>query len=252
MGPRRPSRVRGSREITFQGIAMRNFTGSFVVLILASVATGCGGDDDPFDNFEQRSSYAVGMDIANNLQQMPADLEIEYLVRGLRDVLRDRETLLNDQQVAQVIQEFSMQMRQASITRSQEQALENQQAAAAFFPENGAKDGIVTTASGLQFEVLEDGDGISPGAEDEVTVHYRGTLLDGTEFDSSYERGEPITFPLRGVIPGWTEGLQLMKTGGKYRLYVPAALGYGSAGSPPVIGPDAALIFEVELLEVIQ
>jgi FKBP-type peptidyl-prolyl cis-trans isomerase FkpA len=120
----------------------------------------------------------------------------------------------------------------------------------AFLQENAKKDGITTTASGLQYEVITEGDGKKPGATDTVQVHYRGTLLDGTEFDSSYKRGEPISFRLNQVIPGWTEGLQLMTVGSKYRLFIPSNLAYGSRGAGGVIGPDETLIFEVELLDV--
>lgn len=121
----------------------------------------------------------------------------------------------------------------------------------AFLARNAGKDGIVTTASGLQYEVLSAGDGASPAATDEVEVHYAGRLLDGTEFDSSYKRGQPIAFPLNRVIAGWTEGVQLMKVGAKHRLYIPSDLAYGPAGRPPVIPQNAVLIFDVELLDIL-
>lgn len=119
-----------------------------------------------------------------------------------------------------------------------------------FLKENATKEGVKTTASGLQYKIIQEGDGKQPAATDTVLVHYKGTLIDGKEFDSSYKRNEPISFPLNGVIPGWTEGLQLVKTGGKIQLFIPAALAYGSRGAGGVIGPNETLIFDIELLEV--
>ena len=130
------------------------------------------------------------------------------------------------------------------------QADKNLQEGKDFLAANGKKDGVTTTASGLQYEVITQGDGASPSATDKVTVHYKGTLLDGTEFDSSYKRGETATFPLNRVISGWTEGLQLMKTGSTYRFFIPPDLGYGAHGAGRMIGPNATLIFEVELIKI--
>lgn len=127
---------------------------------------------------------------------------------------------------------------------------ENKAAGEAFLAENAKKPGVKTTASGLQYEVLTEGSGAAPKASDNVTVHYRGTTINGEEFDSSYGRGEPLTFPLNRVIPGWTEGLQLMKEGAKYRLYIPSDLAYGERGAGGVIGPNATLIFDVELIKI--
>jgi FKBP-type peptidyl-prolyl cis-trans isomerase len=200
---------------------------------------------------EQRAAYAIGLNLGNTLrQQGGTDLDPDIIYQGLRDGLAENEPLVGVEDMEAAIAE----MNDILAARGRELAAEagtlNRAEAEAFLAENGQREGVITTESGLQYEVIEMGDGPSPRATDTVTVNYRGTLLDGTEFDSSYSRGEPATFPLDMVISGWTEGLQLMNVGSKFKFWLPSELAYGSNPPGPPIGPDAALIFEVELLGI--
>lgn len=232
----------------------------FRILVPAAAAlliAGCnqgGGDTAEVtqapESFEQKYSYALGKDIGASLGQLPKDVDEGYLFQGVRDGLGGSEGLMNDEEKLAVLNEFRTQMQQAQMEEQQAAAGENKTAGEAFRKENAAKDGVETTESGLQYEVLTEGEGESPTAEDTVTVHYTGTLIDGTEFDSSHKRGQPATFPLTGVIKGWTEGLQLMNVGGKYRLVIPPELAYGANGAGGKIGPNATLVFEIDLLGI--
>ena len=187
----------------------------------------------------QRGGYAIGYDIGMRFED---SIDLDAMVRGFRDAIAEKESALSDEQRMQAVRTLQTQVMQAAARRNAEEGAEYRDA-------NAKRDGVKVTDSGLQYEVIEEGDGPSPDASDTVTVHYRGTLIDGTEFDSSYERGEPATFPLNRVIGGWTEGLQLMNVGAKYRFVIPPELGYGQRGNPP-IGPNATLVFEVELLGI--
>jgi FKBP-type peptidyl-prolyl cis-trans isomerase len=202
--------------------------------------------NDPAAKF----SYALGLEIGASLKQLGAEIDMDVFARGVEDNLKGNEPLLTPQQAAEIKQEFFKKLQAERAERNKDLAEKNRKEGEKFLAENKKKDGVTTTASGLQYEVLTEGDGPTPKATDQVTVHYRGTLIDGTEFDSSYNRGEPVTFPVQGVIAGWTEALQLMKVGSKYRLFIPSNLAYGERGAGQVIGPNATLIFEVELLEI--
>lgn len=205
----------------------------------------------------QKQDYAMGASMAvfvnsrkDEMTRLGGELDKDVVVQGFVDALAEKSALTTDQ-----IREFAQAGEQAMrdlVEQEAAKAAENNIAAGlAFLEENGKKEGVVTTESGLQYEVLEEGEGASPIATDSVTVHYRGTLLDGTEFDSSYSRGEPATFPLNRVIPGWTEGVQLMKEGGKYRFYIPSELAYGQRATGSIT-PNSTLLFDVELLAVIK
>ncbi len=207
----------------------------------------CSGGDE---SFEEKASYALGMDIGNKVKQFEASLDREALVDGLLDALSEREPRLSPEEVNQLVRELVAKAQEENDRRRFEQAETNMQEGEEFLAENKAKDGVVETASGLQYIVLAQGEGPSPVADDRVTVHYEGKLLDGKVFDSSYERGEPAEFLLSAVISGWTEGVQLMKVGSKYRFFVPSELGYGVRGAGQDIGPNATLIFEVELISI--
>ncbi|GHU66115.1 peptidyl-prolyl cis-trans isomerase [Spirochaetia bacterium] len=190
------------------------------------------------------TSYAFGMAIGSDLKQTGLDFDYAAFTRGFREFLENQETRFTlDEAVEKVQTAFRAAMaKQAEYNREQE---------VRFLAENSVKPGVITTRSGLQYEVLTEGTGAQPELSDFVRVHYRGALLDGVVFDSSYERGEPVEFPLNGVISGWSEGLLLMKEGGKSRLYIPARLAYGAQGAASTIPPNATLIFEVELLAII-
>lgn len=199
---------------------------------------------------EDKLSYGLGMVLGQRLKADFDTLNYDLLKQGIQDLFEGNTPAMTEGEIAKTMMDF--QAKKMEQQRAQEQAIadENQAAGEKFLADNAKKDGVVVTESGLQFESVEAGTGPSPTSEDNVKVHYRGTLTDGREFDSSYGRGEPVTFPLAGVIKGWTEGLQLMKEGGKARLVIPADLAYGPGGAGGLIGPNMTLVFEVELLKV--
>ncbi|NOR49896.1 MAG: hypothetical protein GQ530_02525 [Desulfuromonadales bacterium] len=202
------------------------------------------------DTPKSRISYTIGVNIGKDFKSQKMDIDADVLFMGLKDSLAGKELQLTDEEMATEIQTFQQEM-QAKITAEMEKAVaKNQVEGEAFLAENANQEGVVVTESGLQYKVLEPGEGDSPGPADMATVHYRGTLIDGTQFDSSYDRGQPATFPVGGVIAGWTEALQLMKPGAKWQLVIPAGLAYGERGAGQNIGPNATLLFEVELISV--
>ena len=194
-------------------------------------------------------SYAMGMDLGSMLKQQDLGITAEQFSLGMKDAMAGTPTM-NREEARSILQAFETKMRSKAEVRMNEVGGENLVEGAAFLEANKAKDGVQVTDSGLQYTITEAGEGDSPSATSEVTVHYTGKLLDGSVFDSSVERGEPATFVLNRVIPGWTEGLQLMKPGSKYTFYIPAELAYGDRGAPPRIGPNSTLIFDVELISV--
>ena len=202
-------------------------------------------------------SYLIGTDIGSSLRANNVDVDIDALVEGLTTILEGGESRLSPDQVATLQQVFREKQQEARQAQQQEMAdrmavegKANAEEGARYLAENAEKDGVNVTDSGLQYRVIERGDGPRPSSNDRVRVHYRGTLVDGTEFDSSYQRNEPTEFPLDGVIPGWTEGLQLMPVGSKFEFVIPHELAYGERGGGS-IPPSATLIFEVELLDVL-
>jgi FKBP-type peptidyl-prolyl cis-trans isomerase FkpA len=199
----------------------------------------------PADTADADTSYAFGVALGSDFKQAGLHFDYDALISGFRDSLEGKETRISMEEAIPLIQTA---MREA-MTR---QTAENRQKGLDFLAENGKKTGIVTTASGLQYELISSGSGPKPRASDTVSVHYEGTLLDGSVFDSSYERGEPAEFPLDQVIPGWTEGLQLMDVGSTYRLFIPSDLAYGEQGAGNFIPPNSTLIFKVELLGIIE
>ncbi len=209
---------------------------------------------------KQRNSTMIGMDIAKSLKPMKDEVDMATLQRAINDVFADKKPLLNEEQAMKVMQTFAqkMQVKQQEEAAKKQAEMEvqgkkNVEAGAKFLAENSKKTGVVTTASGLQYQVLTAGKGAKPTASDSVKVHYTGTLLDGTKFDSSIERGEPAQFVLNSVVPGWTEALQLMPVGSKYKLWIPSKLGYGEQGTPGgPIPPNSTLVFDVELIEIVK
>ncbi|MFT2011229.1 FKBP-type peptidyl-prolyl cis-trans isomerase N-terminal domain-containing protein [Pontibacter sp. 13R65] len=197
-------------------------------------------------NIKDKISYIIGRDMATNLTKQGIEIEAEAFVAGLKEVLAGKPSTLSQSEVQQAMMALQQEMAQ----KQGAQGGENKAAGEAFLAENKNKEGVKTLPSGLQYQVLQEGNGKSPSSSDRVTTHYHGTLIDGTVFDSSYERGQPATFPVNGVIAGWTEALQLMQEGAKWRLYVPSELAYGAQGAGDVIGAHTTLIFDVELIAV--
>jgi FKBP-type peptidyl-prolyl cis-trans isomerase len=199
---------------------------------------------------KDKFSYALGMKMGANLKKQEVPVDPNILARGLKDALAGSKTLLTDDQAQAAIMDVQKDLRQKQQEKMQEAGAANKKEGDTFLAGNKAKDGVVTLPSGLQYKILKEGTGPKPAATDSVVCNYRGTLINGTEFDSSYKRGQPATFPVNGVIKGWTEALQLMPVGSKWQLYIPADLAYGERGPDPAIGPNATLIFEVELLSI--
>jgi FKBP-type peptidyl-prolyl cis-trans isomerase FklB len=189
------------------------------------------------------------MDIGNNLKRQSIEIDPDLLLRGVKDAMSGGETLLTGEEARETLIALQKDLMAKEQERRNQVAEKNKMEGEAFLTGNKGKEGVVTLPSGLQYKVVKPGDGPSPKETDTVETNYRGTLIDGTEFDSSYKRGQAAVFPVKGVIRGWTEALQLMKVGGKWQLYVPPELAYGERGAGP-IGPNATLIFDVELLSI--
>ena len=206
---------------------------------------------DKLTTDREKVSYMVGMDMSKGLEQIKGEIDMAIVMQAMQDTLAGKPLLMTEQESQAVRQTFIQKLQAAQAGKQKEQAEKNQKEGAAFLAANKSKPGVKTTASGLQYQVVTEGKGPKPKATDQVKVHYTGTLVDGTKFDSSVDRGEPTTFPLSGVIPGWTEGLQLMPVGSKYKFFIPANLAYGDQ-APPNIGPNATLVFDVELLEIVD
>jgi FKBP-type peptidyl-prolyl cis-trans isomerase len=202
------------------------------------------------NNETSKLSYTFGMDIGNSLKQQGEEIDLDAMFEAIRDVYAGRDTKMTIEEATAVRQAYIQRKQQELAAEREAQVNRNAEEGRAFLDKNRSADGVKETESGLQYKIITQGDGAKPSASDRVTVHYRGTLLNGTEFDSSYSRGEPATFPLNGVIPGWTEGLQLVNAGGKIELYIPSELAYGERGAGANIGPNSTLIFEVELISV--
>lgn len=229
------------------------------LLAATMLVTGCskaGKDGEGADgklelkSFNDRVSYMLGADIGNSLRASKTEINPAVVSRALAESYQGKPLKLSEAEIAQVKQEFTQKLQQDYAARIKESGTKNKAAGDAFLAENKKKPGVMVTASGLQYQVLTEGKGPKPGSDAQVKVHYRGTLLDGKEFDSSYKRGEPVTLKMSAVIPGWTEALKLMRVGGKYKLFVPSNLAYGEREVGQDIGPNSTLIFEVELLGV--
>jgi len=225
-----------------------------ITALFALLVIGCnqsGVKNVELKTFNDSVSYSIGTDIGSNFKQQELEINVDALAKGLADALADKDLEITDVQSAQILNRFQKEMREKMQAKNDAEAAENAKKGEEFLAENKKKDGVKVTASGLQYKVIKQGNGPKPKLTDKVKVNYRGTLIDGTEFDSSYKRGTPAEFPLNGVIKGWTEGLQLMPVGSKYEFYIPAELAYGARG-PQTIGPNQTLIFEVELLEIVK
>ncbi|MGI9113421.1 MAG: hypothetical protein DLM52_03160 [Chthoniobacterales bacterium] len=220
-------------------------------IALAALAAPVFAQDRPaLKDTKDKVSYGIGLDIGGTFKKNKMDINSDALAAGIRDALSGAKPLMTDEEVRQVMTQFSKDMTEKSNAARQETGQKNKAEGEKFLADNKSKPDVKTTASGLQYKMLKEGSGSPPKAGDTVEVNYRGTLIDGTEFDSSYKRGQPATFPVNQVIKGWTEALQLMKPGSKYELFIPPNLAYGERGAGGDIGPNATLKFEVELLNV--
>ena len=199
---------------------------------------------------KDKVSYVIGLDMGNSLKKNMVDVDIEILVKGIKDAFSGAKPLMTEQEMKETIIALQKDLQAKQQEQVKMLAEKNKQEGEAFLATNKKKQGVITMPSGLQYKILTDGKGKFPKATDTVTVNSKGTLIDGTEFDSSYKRGQPATFAVNGVIPGWTEALQLMREGSKWQLFVPSNLAYGERGAGGPIGPNAVLIFEVELLSI--
>jgi FKBP-type peptidyl-prolyl cis-trans isomerase FklB len=200
---------------------------------------------------KQKSSYAIGMNLGAGLRRQEIDVDSAALVQGMKDSLAGGKTLMTEEEATAVLTKLRTEMQAKQQAKAKAEEANNKKEGADFLAANKTKEGVVTLPSGLQYKVITQGSGPKPTASDTVTCNYRGTLINGTEFDSSYKRNEPASFPVSGVIKGWTEALQLMSVGSKWQLFIPADLAYGPRGTPGgPIGPDSTLIFEVELLSI--
>lgn len=208
------------------------------------------GSDASLQTDAQKFGYAIGVDLGKSLQPVKDDVDVAALKAGLDDAFAGAAPKMDDAAREEIKNTVAKKMQERQLKQREEQATKNKEEGQKFLEENGKREGVKTTASGLQYEVVAEGKGEHPKASDTVTVHYKGTLINGEEFDSSYSRGQPVSFPLGNVIPGWTEGVQLMTPGSKYKFYIPSDLAYGERGAGVKIGPNQVLIFEVELLSI--
>jgi FKBP-type peptidyl-prolyl cis-trans isomerase len=199
---------------------------------------------------KDKSSYAVGMNLGGALRRQSTELDVDLIVRGFRDALAGEKTLLSPVEMRAILSRLQSELKTKQAALLGERAAKSKADSEAFLAANKVKEGVITLESGLQYRILKAGDGKKPTVNDTVVCHYRGTLIDGTEFDSSYKRAQPATLTVRKLVKGWTEALQLMPVGSKWQIVIPASLGYGERGSGKGIGPNAALIFDVELLAI--
>lgn len=219
---------------------------------LVLMAAGCGAGEKKIELNDQKAkvSYGIGMSLGTDFKAQGIEIDPDVMVQAIKDVTTGGKTLMTEEEVRKVITDFQKELVAKQEAKAKEGGIKNLKDGEAFLAENSKKAEVVTLPSGLQYKVEKKGTGKKPGPSDTVTVHYKGTLIDGTEFDSSYKRGEPVSFPVGGVIPGWTEALQLMEEGSKWQLFIPAKLAYGERGAGAQIGPNSTLIFDVELLKV--
>ncbi len=221
------------------------------VLALLLLVAQAGADEAPvLKTQKDETSYGIGVDVARNFQRLGLDLDLDLLIKALRDVYAGGKLLMSEEELRTTMDAYRIELQGRQLEAMKKAGEENQTKGDVFLSENKGKDGVVVLPSGLQYKILKAGDGKTPKDADTVECNYRGTLIDGTEFDSSYRRGQPATFSVTGVIPGWREALKLMPVGSKWQLFVPPQLAYGARGAGRDIGPNATLVFEVELLTI--
>jgi FKBP-type peptidyl-prolyl cis-trans isomerase FklB len=227
---------------------MRKFVMA-VFVVLCSAGIVIAGETVPLKEQKEKVSYSIGVNIGKSMKRDGIDVNPDLLAQGIKDALSGGKILLSDEEMGATFAALQKEMAAKQAEGRKALAEKNLKEGEKFLAENAKKAGVVTQPSGLQYKVITDGTGKKPKLTDTVTVHYRGTTIDGTEFDSSYKRNEQAIFPVQGVIPGWTEGISLMKVGSKWQLFIPPKLAYGEEGAGEIIGPNATLIFEVELFD---
>ena len=238
----------GIRGEQASGLAL---AGTVLLAALAVSGTALAGEEGQgLEGRKARESYSLGYLYVENLRKRELELDQEAFIQGVRDALQGNDPVLGDQKMRETLASVRRRVVKSQQKAREKEADRNLEESKAFLENNAKKEGVRTLESGLQYKVLEAGSGPSPDADDRVTVHYRGTLVDGTQFDSSYDRGEPETFQVDRIIPGWTQALQQMQQGAKWKLFVPPGLAYGEQGKGSTIPPNSALIFDIELLEV--
>jgi FKBP-type peptidyl-prolyl cis-trans isomerase FklB len=199
---------------------------------------------------KDKVSYAIGVNVGKGMRQQSVDIDPDIFAKGLKDAMTGAKLAMPDEEMHQVMTVFQKEMTEKQAVKMKALAEKNQKEGEAFLAANKKKEGVKTLSSGLQYKVIKEGTGKTPKSADTVTTNYRGTLIDGTEFDSSYRRGQPAKFPVNGVISGWTEALLLMKVGSTWQLFIPSNLAYGERGAGNIIGPNATLIFDIELISI--
>lgn len=223
----------------------------FLAAGLTLAITALAADSpSPLTNQTAKVSYSLGMNIGGSLKAQGAEIDVDLLARGLRDVLSSNNTLLSQQEMMETLRAWQTEIRNKRLEQQKAEGEKLRKIGDDWLAENAKKPGVITLPSGLQYKVLAAGSGKTPTTNDVVRAHYRGTLIDGTEFDSSYTRGQPLITSLDRVVPGWREALLKMKVGDKWQVFIPSVLGYGERGFPPKIPPHAALVFEMELIGI--
>jgi len=221
-----------------------------IALVMAGFTAGLmAADSSPLKDEKDKISYGYGMEIGKNLKRQGIEINPDLLAQGLKAQLNGDKTLMTEDEVRQTMMAFQQKMQASRMEKSKKEGDENKAKGEAFLAENKKKEGVQTTASGLQYKIITKGTGPIPKSDDTVKTHYRGTLIDGTEFDSSYKRGEPATFGVTQVIKGWTEALLMMPVGSKWQLFIPGDIAYGPGGRPG-IPPNATLLFDIELISI--
>ena len=222
-----------------------------VAALFVLAAGSAGAQEKPaLKDQKEKISYIIGMDIGGNFKKQSIDIDPDIMARGIKDGLSGAKPILSEEEAREVMTAFEKEMKARQEAAQKAAGEKNKKEGEIFLADNKKKEGVKTLPNGLQYKVIKAGTGKKPAATDTVTTHYKGTLIDGTEFDSSYKRGKPATFPVNGVIPGWTEALQLMEEGAQWQLFIPSNLAYGERGAGRIIGPHATLIFEVELISI--
>ncbi len=232
---------------------MRNFTRLTSVIVISSGLYACNDGSNttqPLESLQQKASYSYGVDVATRLKQQGIELDVNALNKGIADAYNGSELALSEEDRLLAKTSFQTELRDGLVKKQADEAEKNLAEGKAFLEENAKKAGVITTDSGLQYKILTTGEGKQPKDSDTVTTHYKGTLIDGREFDSSYKRDKPSSFPVKGVIKGWTEALQLMHVGDKWQLFIPSELAYGATKRSELIQANSTLVFELELLGI--